>query len=45
MVAGAAAASGPDPFEQLTRLKTLLDSGAITPDEFTAKKKDILARM
>ena len=45
---GGAAAAGspaPDPFEQLAKLKGLLDAGAISPDEYGAKKKDILARM
>lgn len=46
--AGAASASGgpaPDPFDQLTKLKGLLDAGAISPEEYAAKKTDILARM
>jgi membrane protease subunit (stomatin/prohibitin family) len=49
--AGAAAgavASTPaaeDPFELLTKLKGLLDAGAITAEEYEAKKKDILSRM
>lgn len=41
----ASMATGPDAFELLGKLKALLDSGAITPDEYEAKKKDLLARM
>ena len=42
---GGGAARGADPFDTLTKLKGLLDAGAITPDEYAAKKADILARM
>ena len=34
-----------DPYELLGKLKGLLDQGAITPDEYDAKKKELLARM
>jgi membrane protease subunit (stomatin/prohibitin family) len=34
-----------DPYELLTKLKGLLDGGAITQDEYDAKKKELLARM
>lgn len=43
--AGGAAPEAEDPFEQLTKLKGLLDLEAITPEEYEAKKKDILSRM
>jgi membrane protease subunit (stomatin/prohibitin family) len=45
--AGTAVAAPPaaDPYELLTRLKGLLDAGAITADEYAAKKKDLLSRM
>jgi hypothetical protein len=49
MPAGTAVAAGAgaqgDPFELLGKLKQLLDAGAITPEEFAAKKKDLLGRM
>lgn len=47
MAAGAAATApaAPDPFETLKKLKGLLEAGAITADEYEAKKKDILARL
>jgi len=38
----AAPASGADPMDQIKKLKELLDMGAITQEEFDAKKKDIL---
>ena len=34
-----------DPYELLGKLKALLDQGAITADEYDAKKKELLARM
>lgn len=34
-----------DPVESLKRLKAMLEADLITPDEFTAKKADILKRM
>jgi membrane protease subunit (stomatin/prohibitin family) len=44
--APAAAAKPPeDPFETLKKLKQLLDLGAITQEEFDAKKKEILERL
>lgn len=36
---------GADPFELLGKLKTLLDQGALTQEEYAAKKTAILARM
>ena len=41
---GAGSAS-PDPIEQLRRLGELRDAGVLTPEEFEAKKADILGRM
>lgn len=41
---GVAAASG-DPAEQLRRLASLRDEGLITPEEFEAKKAELLDRM
>lgn len=38
-------ASGPDLLEQLKTLKALLDEGALTEEEFQAKKTEILARI
>ena len=40
-----AAPSGPDNAATLMRLAELRDSGAITPEEYEAKKTEILARM
>jgi len=34
-----------DPKAKIAKLKDMLDSGLITPQEFEAKKKEILARM
>lgn len=47
VVPGAAVAAPvqADPYEQLTKLKGLLDAGAITAEEYEAKKKEILARL
>jgi hypothetical protein len=39
------AAAPPDDAQTLTRLAELRDSGAITPEEYEAKKAEILARM
>lgn len=41
----AGVAAPADPYELLGRLKGLLDQGAITQDEYDAKKKELLARM
>ena len=38
-------AATPDPSATLMQLATLRDSGAITPEEYEAKKSEILARM
>lgn len=40
-----AAPPAPDPVEQLARLAKLRDSGAVTEEEFQAKKTEILGRM
>lgn len=37
--------SAPDPFEQLRKLGELRDAGILTPEEFEAKKEQILNRM
>lgn len=37
--------SAPDPFEQLRKLGELRDAGILTPEEFEAKKEQILSRM
>ena len=34
-----------DPIEQMHRLGELRDAGALSADEFTAKKEDLLSRM
>ena len=34
-----------DPYEQLTKLKDLLDKGIITEEEYQAKRKDIIDKM
>ena len=34
-----------DPFETLSKLKGLLDQGALTPDEYASKKAELLKRM
>jgi hypothetical protein len=34
-----------DPMEKLTKLKSMLDMGILTQDEFDAKKADILSKM
>lgn len=41
----AAAAVAADPLEQLKKLGELRDAGVLTPEEFDAKKMDLLARM
>ena len=41
----AAAAAAPDPMATLNGLAKLRDSGAITPEEYEAKKAELLARM
>jgi len=33
------------PVEKIKQLKEMLDIGAITPEEFDAKKKEILSKM
>ncbi len=38
----AAAPTGQDAIEQVKQLKELLDMGALTPDEFEKKKKELL---
>jgi hypothetical protein len=38
----AAAAAAPDPVEQLKGLKELLDSGAVSPEEFQVLKRRVL---
>ena len=43
--AGGTASPAQDPYALLQKLKGLLDAGAITQDEYAAKKKDLLARM
>ncbi len=35
----------PDPLTQIERLKTLLDQGAITPEEYEAKKTELMKRL
>ena len=40
-----APATGPNPIEQIRQLGQLRDAGLITPEEFEAKKADLLARM
>ncbi|MDR2930626.1 MAG: SHOCT domain-containing protein [Propionibacteriaceae bacterium] len=37
--------SAVDPMEQLAKLKNLFDAGVLTPEEFNAKKSQILAQM
>ena len=39
------ATSADDPVQKLRQLKEMLDTGMISPDEFAAKKADILAKM
>ena len=39
------AAAVEDPMEKLTKLKSMLDMGVLTQEEFDAKKADILAKM
>jgi len=34
-----------DPMEKLTKLKTMLDNGILTQEEFDTAKKDILSKM
>lgn len=40
-----ASGSGSDPTERLRKLKALLDEGLITPDEFQAKRAQVLSEM
>lgn len=40
-----AAAPAEDPMEKLTKLKSLLDIGALTQEEFNSKKAEILSKM
>lgn len=42
--APAAAASSEDSFNELMKLKELLDAGALTQEEFDAEKAKVLAR-
>lgn len=35
----------PDPIEQIAKLKSLLDAGVITEEEFNAKKSDLLSKL
>lgn len=45
-IASTPAASTPDTiFEAIRQLKNLLDGGALTPEEFAAKKQELLARL
>jgi hypothetical protein len=39
------ASAVPDPIEQLRRLGELRDAGVVTPEEFEAKKADLLGRL
>lgn len=41
----APATTAPDPMDQLRKLGELRDAGVLTPEEFDAKKADLLARM
>jgi hypothetical protein len=43
--AAAPAAPVEDPMEKLTKLKSMLDMGILTQEEFDAKKADILSKM
>lgn len=43
--APSAAPAEKDPYEQLTKLKDLLDKGLITEEEYQAKRKDIIEKM
>jgi uncharacterized membrane protein len=36
---------GPDPAERIRQLKELLDAGAITSEEYEAKKTDLLNQL
>jgi hypothetical protein len=40
-----AATAGADPFEQLRKLGALRDAGVVTPEEFEAKKAELLSRL
>ncbi|MBP6016304.1 MAG: PH domain-containing protein [Candidatus Promineofilum sp.] len=42
---GMSAAPTDEPLQALSKLKQLRDAGLITPEEYEAKKKDILARL
>ena len=41
----AAPSATEDPFSRIKKLKELLDMGAITKEEFDAKKADLLAKI
>lgn len=43
--ASAPGSAPPDVFETIRKLKELADVGALTPEEFTAKKQELLARL
>lgn len=42
---GSTAAPSEEPLQALSKLKQLMEAGLITPEEFEAKKKEILARL
>ena len=42
---GSTAAPADEPVQALSKLKQLMEAGLITPDEYEAKKKEILARL
>lgn len=42
---GAVTVSGAEAVQRIAQLKTLLDAGAVTQEEFEAKKKELLARI
>jgi hypothetical protein len=44
-LAGAAPAAEPDVIEQIAKLAALRDKGALTEDEFAAKKTELLGRI
>ena len=43
--AGSTAAPADEPLQALSKLKQLMEAGLVTPEEFEAKKKEILARL
>jgi hypothetical protein len=45
MAGGSTAAPAEEPLQALGKLKQLMEAGLITPEEFEAKKKEILARL